>query len=237
MKLQNLKGQKFGRLTVLSRSQDHISVSGRKIVMWNCKCACGKRVAVRGGNLGTSSNSCGCLRRDQAAKRHRTHGQCRTKVYRAWIDMIRRCTKRHHFAYPKYGGRGIKVCARWKSFRMFLRDMGHPQSGMSLDRRDNNGDYCKRNCRWATRKQQQRNLRRNRMFSIGSKRRCLQEWSEIGGVRAATIIRRMDHLGWSAKRAVFDPVEVQVRNRPVSKENREYRKRLAGSSGIGKNLS
>lgn len=81
----------------------------------------------------------------------------RSATYSSWHAMRQRCTNPRHRAYPRYGGRGIVVCERWRSFKNFLADMGERPPGRTLDRRDNDGPYAPWNCRWATAKEQNRN--------------------------------------------------------------------------------
>jgi len=83
------------------------------------------------------------------------HGRSGTPIYKVWEGMIERCEKPNHISYPRYGGRGITVCKRWRnSFAQFFADMGDiPFEGAQLDRRDNDGNYCPNNCRWVTRSQ------------------------------------------------------------------------------------
>ncbi len=140
------------------------------------------------------------------------HGGARRIVRRdvefvAWASALGRCNNPKNQKFPLYGGRGIKVCARWAdAYASFLADMGRkPSPAHSLDRIDVNGDYAPNNCRWATASQQARNRQRNRLITINGVTRCLTEWEEVVGINHGTVKRRL-RLGWSYHDAITVPV-------------------------------
>jgi hypothetical protein len=125
---------------------------------------------VRANNLTWGlTQSCGCLAREQTKKRMLRHGESpaggwnlESPEYRIWVAMRQRCRDPRHGSFKYYGGRGIAVCERWKSYENFLADMGRkPSPAHSLDRIDNDGNYEPTNCRWATRTEQNKNKRRH----------------------------------------------------------------------------
>lgn len=160
MRATDLVGRVFGELTVTS-----LTVSSGTKRKWLCRCSCGKRTSVVGSNLTTgNTRSCGHVRSEVTKARSIRHGMTRTAEYRAWLQLIQRCTVPQNPKYPSYGGRGIRVCDRWRnSFEAFLSDMGkRPSPDLSIDRINNDGNYEPGNCRWATRSQQARNTRRQK---------------------------------------------------------------------------
>src|SRR5882724_11765157 len=120
------------------------------------------------------------------------------KEYAAWYDMHFRCKDKDN---KNYGGRKINVCQRWEKFENFLLDMKKCPKGMSLDRKDNNKDYSKNNCRWATKLEQENNKRNNVRITFKNKIKTIAEWSRILGTRWQNIAHRhkvglpLDHAG------------------------------------------
>lgn len=149
----DMAGKKFGRWTVVSRNGNKNGQAA-----WLCKCVCGNESTIKGEMLRRGKSlSCGCLR----SEGHKSHGGRYSPEYTIWSGMIQRCTNPKRKGYQNYGGRGIKVTERWRRFENFIADMGQrPSSKHSIDRIDNNGDYCPQNCKWSTQKEQIANQRK-----------------------------------------------------------------------------
>lgn len=165
----DMTNQRFGRLLVIERAKPPKG-SRTNSAYWTCICNCGNRYKVSRSDLVRHLTvSCGCYRTEMNKFANRKHGLWGTRVYRAWGAMLGRCCKPDHASYKNYGGRGIKVCSRWFRFENFLKDMGQPPKGKSLDRKKNNRGYSKSNCRWATSTEQSRNQRKHRTRAPGKK--------------------------------------------------------------------
>ena len=119
--------------------------------------------------------------------------------------MHDRCTNPKNSNYHRYGGRGIKVCARWDDYRAFLADMGERPQGTTLDRRNNDGDYELSNCRWATKLQQANNTSTNRVINILGHMHTMSEWSRIADIGYGCLKDRLTR-GWDPYRAITIPV-------------------------------
>ncbi len=166
-----LLGMRFGRLTVLERVH---GINKDYNARWKCACDCGAECIVPSNRLsGGHTQSCGCLHKDRTT----THRMSRTRTYHTWVRMRRRCTNRNDkVTWANYGGRGIKVCDRWQgSFENFLADMGEIPVGGSIERINVNGNYEPSNCRWATRREQGRNTRRNKIVVVDGQEMLLTD--------------------------------------------------------------
>ncbi len=178
-KIIDLIGQRFERLTVVNFVE--LSNQGAK---WECVCDCGNIKVILGKQLRRKSiKSCGCYKIDILIERSTTHGQQRkghkSPEHRAWRHMKSRCLNNNVYNYYNYGGRGVSVCDRWlNSFENFFIDMGvRPSNEHSLDRIDSNGNYEPSNCRWATTREQSRNLRTNHWIEYNNQKLILSDWA------------------------------------------------------------
>lgn len=190
----NLIGLKFGRLNVISENgRDRYG-----LVLWRCKCDCGRESIVRGAALKSGkTKSCGCGIGIAAIKSQTRHGLRHSKLYECWKSMKARCQNPNHISYLNYGGRGITVCERWMKFENFYSDMARGyMRGLQIDRRDNNGNYEPSNCRWVNSVQQQRNKRDSCFIEISGITKTLAEWCQLSGLAHGTIRKRI-MLGWT----------------------------------------
>jgi hypothetical protein len=177
---KDLTGLLFGRLSVVER----IASTAAGKAQWLCFCSCGNRRVVVGSHLlSGNTTSCGCF-----GGRFR-HGESTSAESRVWRSMRDRCRNPRRPEYPRYGGRGIRVCERWDDFALFLADLGkRPSPKHELDRIDTNGHYEPSNCRWVTHRQNHRNRRNNVLVELPNGERML-------------LCEAAERLGWSPHRA------------------------------------
>lgn len=176
---------------------------GSRQIMWVCRCDCGTVKEVNKKNVKAGlSKSCGCLNLENLTK----HGLSKTAEYSTWKAMIGRVDDLKSNRAKDYAGRGIKVCQRWRdSFEAFYEDMGpKPSDDHSLDRKDNDGDYCPENCRWATRSEQQRNKRTTNQYTLNGKTQSAVAWAEEYGVPEGVLWYRLSR-GWDLETALVTP--------------------------------
>ncbi len=226
---KDLAGRKFGKLAVVELARMKRTGPLGCIAVWRCLCDCGNHCeALVSALLSGKKKSCGCLMREAGARNRLLakgpgprHGRSGTRIHRIWKGMRTRCTNKNVPCYPRYGGRGIRICAHWGSFENFLADMGDPPTEKhSIDRVDNNRNYscghCQEcvangwiaNCSWATGKQQTRHTRRSRMITVDGVTEPMAYWCEKYGVKHSLIKDRL-RMGWSDSDAVKLPARAR----------------------------
>lgn len=185
-KKENLEGKKFGKLIVLTEGEK--SRSGK--LQWKCQCACGNVKEIRPDSLKSKRTiSCGCYMKTRATR----HGKEGTRTYHIWEGMKQRVCNDNpeSFSYKYYIEKGIALeDPRWLKFENFLLDMGEAPEGKTLDRIDNNKGYCKENCRWATRTDQQNNRSNSIKIKIENKLHTVAEAMQILQRSRTTVLRK-----------------------------------------------
>lgn len=191
MKKANIIGMKFGRLAVLKEIEKN-----KNLRTFECICECGnKKIVFKKYLKNGETKSCGCLKKEYLKNKTigLKHGMSRTKFYKMYDSIKKRCLNKNNKDYKNYGGRGIKICEEWLNkengfinFYNWAIENGYKE-GLSIDRINNNGNYEPKNCRWITNKEQQRNTRNNVFLNYKGETHCLVEWSEILGISKTCI--------------------------------------------------
>ena len=188
--LKDMIGQRIGMLAVIGRAPN----GKRSETFWYCRCDCGTELMAAGSKLRRKQHSCGCVRIGR-----RTHGLTKTPAYNTWKAMLHRCTHPDDDSFDHYGGRGIKVCERWKSLENFLADMGQPPAGHTIERRDNDGDYTPENCVWLPKEKQSQNRTVTIHVEMDGERICAAEAARRLGANYWKTRWRIQR-GWSLER-------------------------------------
>lgn len=186
-KVENIIGQRFGRLVVI----ENLNTKSHGSTLHRCKCDCGNIKEVPLSYLKSKhTTSCGCLVKEL----HTTHNLSQSRLYGIHQGMIKRCFGKTNYAYKDYGGRGIIVCDEWrKDFQNFYdwAIANGYKDDLTIDRIDVNGNYEPSNCRWVTRAEQSRNCRKNVYFTYNGITKTISEWARELGVPLTTFRRRM----------------------------------------------
>lgn len=178
-------------LEILEDAGFHTLPCGQRHLLAKCKCSCGTIFITRKQRaMSGSTKSCGCIK-----GRPNAHGLGKHKLYGTWHQMMQRCYRKSHVAYKNYGGRGIRVAKQWHNVSTFIEDIiriiGDRPEGMTLERKDNNRDYCPSNVKWATKSEQGSNKRTNHVLTINGTSKCIKSWSEETGISIRTILSRI----------------------------------------------
>lgn len=211
-RLIDLTGKRFGRLIVIKQTEDYVSPAGKHLKQWECRCDCGNTCIATGCNLKAGrQTSCGCGRAEKLKNIATKHGMAKTSIHNKWMGIIQRCEDVNNRNYPRWGGRGIKICKRWRdSFEAFYEDVSklehYGEDGYTLDRYpDLNGNYEPGNVRWATAKQQANNTRSNVCLTYKGETHTVAEWADIVAIPYFTLMQRINELGWSVEKALETP--------------------------------
>ena len=189
--IEEFRGSRFERLVIIGIVPD------KRPTTWIVRCDCGVEKELPYFSW-KRMKSCGCWKVDRNALGHNCSTNGGTREYHTWVGMRQRCYDTNAKAYKRYGARGIRVCDSWmQAFENFYADMGDCPEGMSLDRIDNNGNYCPDNCHWATASQQSDNRRTSRWIPAFGMTHTIQGWSKLSGIPHATlttVLNRGDDL-------------------------------------------
>lgn len=233
-------GQKFGRLTVI---EINATMQGKyRRWMWRCKCDCGNETIARGDYIVRGhTSSCGCALHDN--KPNLKHGESKTRLYHIWLSIHTRCNpeknKCNAQCHYRYGGRGIRVCKEWDDYEIFARwarENGYRED-LTIERIDNDGDYCPENCRWASIREQTWNRRTTRYVTYKGQEMALAEACALAGVRYKTVFERITYRGWSFEKAITIPINGTRKTRPFPKVCCVCGKEFIAHSPVGRYCS
>lgn len=230
-KLLDLTNEVYGKLKVIERAKKEAPKTEGSAYQrwpstrWLCLCDCGTNIIVDTDKLRSgNTKSCGCLQPEVASKIHGTHRMSDTLEYGVWNSIKERIRNPNDRNFHRYGGRGIKICDRWMDFHNFIADMGQrPNSKHSIERIDNNGNYCPENCKWATLTEQANNKSNTKKITFRGEYHTVAEWARILNLSYFALSSRIRDYGWSIKDAFTKPVKV-------------HRKSISHPTPLAKNL-
>ncbi len=212
--MKDITGKKFGRLTAIKFIKRK-----RYKYYWEFSCSCGKVKIIRKDSVILKDTiSCGCYCRENNRRLNTTHGFSikDKRFYGIWRKMINRCLNKKISNYKRYGGRGIKVCNRWLEFENFRDDMYKSylehieefnKENTTIDRINNEGNYRKNNCKWATMQEQSNNRRNNHLITYNNQTMTIAQWARKLNINLDTLNSRLLLYKWSVKKSFITPVK------------------------------
>lgn len=190
----DLTGQKFSKLKVLS----YAGKDKQGSALWLCRCECGKTKVIIGKDLRNGhTKSCGCYQKERVSITNRTHNQTNTRLYRTWRHMKDRCFYPKSDRYKNYGARGITVCNEWLNFENFYNwaiNNGYKEN-LTLERRNNNGNYEPKNCCWILMKEQAKNKQNSKKYTYKNETKILSDWIRFFNTTEGKIRYRIKNWG------------------------------------------
>jgi len=183
----NLIGKRFGKLIVLQMIKHNKAF---------CMCDCGTKKIILKTSLTRKKRptlSCGCIHKEDLIKRNTTHGLSKTRGYKTWLNMMKRCYDPNCSSFEDYGLEGIKVAKCWHNVETFLKDMGQPKPKMELDRIDCDHGYSPWNCRWATKKQNQLNRINTRWVIYEGEEMCAMDCAKLLNIPYSSFLYKLNN--------------------------------------------
>ena len=205
---KDLTNEVFNNLKVIK----YIGKNNKGKSLWECRCLlCGNITNAITSELKRGhKKSCGCLRLIEVKKSISTHNHSYTRLYTIWTDMKQRCFNQNSKPFKNYGGRGITICDEWKNnFQAFYNwSVTHGYADdLTIDRKDNDGDYCPENCRWITFVEQQNNRSNNTYLTWNNETNTISDWSRILDIPCYVISSRLHKLKWSVEKTLSTPIK------------------------------
>lgn len=216
----DLSNRKFGSLTALYRTDDHVSKSGRHYPQYVCKCDCGNTFVALGQSLSSGhTTNCGCLTKklksEATTARNMTHGDAhrlhgRNRLYCLWSSMKTRCYNQNDASYQRYGAVGIKICDEWlhnyPAFKEWALQNGYDinakRGECTIDRIDPKGNYCPENCRFVSTEVQGDNRLCVIHVEYNGETHNLSQWAKITGINRTTLLTRY-HKGFRGEKLFY----------------------------------
>jgi hypothetical protein len=204
VKKLDIVGKTFGWLTIRDDNAEYRS--HKRYV--RCQCRCGTEKVILWDNIQNGRIvSCGCYGAERRRVSKTLHGKCKTTEYNSWASAKQRCYDTNHPKYPKYGGRGIKMCDRWfGSYSNFISDMGlKPSPELTIHRVNNDLGYEPSNCIWANDDIQSNNKTTSHWLECRGEKHTIAQWTKRAGLNQGTIHDRLKR-GWDVESAIFTPI-------------------------------